>query len=64
MQGKSKRNWFGPLDESIEMKPMLPAALPYALERDQVDGIVMDIIGALQMGVIISLCLPDILPLF
>ena len=46
------------------MKPMLPAALPYALERDQVDGIVMDIIGALQMGVIISLCLPDILPLF
>ncbi len=37
-------------DESIEMKPMLPAALPYALERDQVDGIVMDIIGALQMG--------------
>jgi hypothetical protein len=37
-------------DKSIEMKPMLPAALPYALERNEVDGVVMDIIGGLQIG--------------
>ncbi|MGI6119084.1 MAG: ABC transporter substrate-binding (seleno)protein SaoB [Desulfosporosinus sp.] len=35
---------------SIEMKPMLPAGLPYALERKVVEGIVLDILGALKIG--------------
>jgi len=38
------------LNSSIEMKPMLPAGLPYALERGVVDGIVLDILGALKVG--------------
>ncbi|MGI5921139.1 MAG: ABC transporter substrate-binding (seleno)protein SaoB [Syntrophomonadaceae bacterium] len=38
------------LGSDIVMKPMLPAALPYALERDAVDGIVLDILGALKIG--------------
>ncbi len=38
------------LDSSIVMKPMLPAALPYALERGAVDGIVLDIMGALKIS--------------
>ena len=38
------------LGRSIEMKPMLPAALPYALERGAVEGIVLDILGALKIG--------------
>ncbi len=38
------------LDSSIEMQPMLPAGLPYALEREAVEGIVLDILGALKIG--------------
>jgi len=38
------------LNSSIEMQPMLPAGLPYALERKAVDGIVLDILGALKIG--------------
>lgn len=38
------------LNSSIEMKPMLPAGLPYALERGAVEGVVLDILGALQIG--------------
>ncbi len=38
------------LDNSIVMKPMLPAGLPYALERDAVEGIVLDILGALKIS--------------
>jgi len=34
----------------IEMKPMLPAGLPYALERKAVEGIVLDILSALKIG--------------
>jgi len=37
------------LNRSIEMKPILPAGLPYALERNAVEGIVMDILGALKI---------------
>ncbi|NLW91714.1 MAG: hypothetical protein GXY34_08955 [Syntrophomonadaceae bacterium] len=37
------------LDSSIEMQPMLPAGLPYALERKAVDGVVLDILGALKI---------------
>ena len=35
---------------SIEMKPVLPAGLPYALERNAVEGIVLDILSALKIG--------------
>jgi hypothetical protein len=38
------------LGSSIEMQPMLPAGLPYALERKAVEGIVLDILGALKIG--------------
>lgn len=38
------------LDRSIEMQPMLPAGLPYALERGAVEGIVLDILGALKIS--------------
>ncbi|NLK52211.1 MAG: hypothetical protein GX295_07170 [Syntrophomonadaceae bacterium] len=38
------------LGSSIEMQPMLPAGLPYALEREAVEGIVLDILGALRIG--------------
>jgi hypothetical protein len=37
-------------DSSIEMKPVLPAGLPYALERKAVEGIVLDILSALKIG--------------
>lgn len=37
-------------NSSIEMKPMLPAGLPYALERNAVEGIVLDILSALKIG--------------
>lgn len=37
------------LGSDIVMKPMLPSALPYALEREAVDGIVLDILGALKI---------------
>lgn len=38
------------LNSSIEMKPILPAGLPYALERNAVEGIVLDILTALKIG--------------
>lgn len=38
------------LNSSIEMQPMLPAGLPYALERNAVDGIVLDILGVVKIG--------------
>ncbi|NLU47167.1 MAG: hypothetical protein GXX02_04210 [Syntrophomonadaceae bacterium] len=38
------------LGSSIEMQPMLPSGLPYALERKAVEGIVLDILGALKIG--------------
>jgi hypothetical protein len=37
------------LNRSIEMKPILPAGLPYALERNAVEGIVLDVLGALKI---------------
>jgi len=37
------------LDSGIVMQPMLPAGLPYALERNAVEGIVLDILGALKI---------------
>lgn len=37
------------LNSSIAMQPMLPASLPYALERNAVEGIVLDILGALKI---------------
>lgn len=36
-------------DKSIAMQPMLPTGLPYALERKAVEGIVLDILGALKI---------------
>lgn len=47
IQKQLVRSNFG---SSIEMQPMLPAGLPYALERKAVEGIVLDIIGALKIG--------------
>lgn len=38
------------LGKDIEMQPMLSAGLPYALERKAVEGIVLDILGALKIG--------------
>jgi hypothetical protein len=38
------------LGSSIEMQPMLPSGLPYALERGAVEGIVLDILGALKIS--------------
>jgi hypothetical protein len=38
------------LDSSIAMQPILPAGLPYALERKAVEGVVLDILGALKIG--------------
>ena len=38
------------LGSSIEMQPMLPTGLPYALERKAVEGIVLDILGALKIS--------------
>jgi ABC-type nitrate/sulfonate/bicarbonate transport system substrate-binding protein len=32
------------------MQPILPTGLPYALERKAVEGIVLDILGALKIG--------------
>ncbi len=45
-----KRLVWSNLGSSIEMQPMLPAGLPYALERGAVDGIVLDILGALKIS--------------
>lgn len=37
------------IGKDIEMQPMLPQGLPYALQRKAVDGIVLDILGALKI---------------
>lgn len=37
------------LNSGIEMQPMLPAGLPYALQRSAVEGIVLDILGVLKI---------------
>ncbi len=45
-----KRLVWSNLNDSIVMKPILPAGLPYALERNAVEGIVLDIMDALKIG--------------
>jgi len=41
---------WGNLNKNIVMKPIIPSGLPYALERNAVEGIILDILDALKIS--------------